>query len=68
MVQRETDKEERKARVGDLRQRSKVERQWIILRNHQKCAEKIRSSDGGGCALQKKDKVKKELIEPASGN
>ena len=33
-----------------------------------KLAEKIGSSDGGGYALQERDKVKKELIEPASGN
>ena len=30
--------------------------------------EKTGISDGGGYALQERDKVKKKLIEPASGN
>ena len=68
--------EERIARTGNreakARQRAEVERhllhcsgRWSIQRNHQKRAEKFEGSDGGGHALQERDKV---LIEPASPN
>ena len=69
------EKQDRAVEKPKTRQRSKVGRHllrwsgcWRIQRNHEQCAEKIRSFDEGDYALQKRDKVKRELIEPASGN